>query len=647
MSDPSDGAAPILFLVPARGGSKRVPGKNLRLVGGMPLVARAIRTGLAAAAALGGSDAGHRVLCSTDDEAIAEVAAAWGGEVLRRPAGLATDTATSVAVALHALDAADAEAAAAGRPPFGTLVLLQPTSPLTEAGDVIDAVARHWAAGGCSVTSVAPSHPATWHQVLGEDGSLSPATGAATGDLLLAGAFYVVTAAELRESGRLVQPGRTLGVTVPAERGIDIDTEMDLLLARTLVSSRADEPTGSRRVEPGDGGDVRVVTVLSTGRQDWGILHSTCEAIRSHPGLELDLVIGGMHLSPRHGMTVDLVREDGFEPDALAGWLPVDSSEADPAAAVQSASALTSVARHLARRQPDAIVLAGDRFETLAAAIAATLASVPIVHLHGGEQTLGAFDDAMRHAITKLAHLHLVSNEEHAARVMAMGEDPSAVRIVGTPGLDAVTRRDLPDREEIAAYLGLPLEPPVVIVTVHPTTLDADPASAARAVAAAMRSVPATYVVTLPNVDPGAVEVAAIMSTAAAACGGVAVRAMGERRYWGLLRIADAMLGNSSSGIAEAPAAGLPVVNVGDRQAGRHRPGRVEDVPADPTATAAALRSVLARAYRPAMPEPDFAVPPGLAGARVADIIAAWDPPRPPRKAPIEVTHFAAPRGDR
>jgi UDP-hydrolysing UDP-N-acetyl-D-glucosamine 2-epimerase len=236
-----------------------------------------------------------------------------------------------------------------------------------------------------------------------------------------------------------------------------------------------------------------------------------------------------------------------------------------------------------------------------------------------------------------MSHLHLVSNEEHARRVMAMGEEPGSVHIVGMPSLDGAFRSDLPDRAALSVDLGLPLTPPVVIVTVHPATLDADPVSAARAVAGAMAEVPATYVLTLPNVDPGGDGVAQVMLAAATGPDRVAVRALGERRYWGLMRLADAMLGNSSSGVAEAPAVRLPVVNVGDRQAGRHRQGEVVDVAADPAEVAAALRRVLDPGYRATMPEPDQPLPDGRAGERVAHIIAEWHPSRPPRKPPMLV----------
>lgn len=379
--------------------------------------------------------------------------------------------------------------------------------------------------------------------------------------------------------------------------------------------------------------DPRTITVLTTGRQDWGILRSVCVALAATPSLRLDLVAGGMHLSARYGRTIDLVRADGFDPAGLA-W--VDDDATAPADE-QAGRALAAVGAHLRAIRSDALVIVGDRLETAAAALAATVDRVPIVHLHGGEQTEGAFDDALRHAITKLAHLHLTSDEVYARRVIAMGEDPAAVHVVGAPGLDAADRPDLADRAMLAAHLGLELVAPVVIVTVHPTTLDADEAGAARAVAAAMDAVPATYVITMPNVDPGGSEVAAIMRAAADRPRRVAVAALGERRYWGLLKIADAMLGNSSSGLIEAPVVRLPVVNVGDRQAGRRRYGNVVDVAADPTSVAIALRHALAPGTREGLVLDGPAMADGRAGERVARIIEGWHPSRPPRKPPIPV----------
>jgi UDP-hydrolysing UDP-N-acetyl-D-glucosamine 2-epimerase len=382
---------------------------------------------------------------------------------------------------------------------------------------------------------------------------------------------------------------------------------------------------------------VRTIAVLTTGRQDWGILRTPCLAIRREPGLRLALAAGGMHRSPAHGRTIDIVRAEGFEPDALDPWLPLEAGVPDPAPEEQAAGALRAVGAWLRVQRPDALLLVGDRLETAAAALAATLAAVPIAHLHGGEQTLGAFDDALRHAITKLAHLHLVSHEEHARRVIAMGEDPASVHVVGAPGLDNLHRDDLPARDELEARLGIRLEPPVVVVTVHPATLDPDPAGAARAVAQAMDTVPATYVVTLPNADPGGDEVGAVMTAAGTGPARCVTAALGERRYWGLLRLADAVLGNSSSALIEAPALRLPAVDVGDRQAGRRREANVIGAPAAGDAVAAALRQALDPRFRAALPPLDPFLADGMAGERVARIIAGWHPSTPPRKPPVRI----------
>jgi UDP-hydrolysing UDP-N-acetyl-D-glucosamine 2-epimerase len=387
-------------------------------------------------------------------------------------------------------------------------------------------------------------------------------------------------------------------------------------------------PSGGERA-------TRVIAVLTTGRQDWGILRSTCVAIRATDGLELRLLAGGMHLSAAHGSTVRLLRDDGFAPNVEIAWID------DPAtqAAHQAGAALERIGEDLAAHRPDAIVLAGDRFETAAAALAATLARVPIVHLHGGEQTLGAFDDALRHAITKLSHLHLVSEPEHAARVIALGEDPATVHVVGAPGLDNADRPDLPDRAALAADLGISLEPPVVIVTLHPETLGTGPDGLSDAVITAMDTIPATYVVTLPNSDPDADRIRTrLLDATAGHPRRVAVEALGERRFWGLLRTADAMLGNSSSAIVEAPAVGLPAVNVGDRQRGRHRGSNVIDAAPDGSAVTAALARALDPATRKAALEGRPPLADGRVGERIARIIAAWEPPVPPRKAPIDVT---------
>jgi UDP-N-acetylglucosamine 2-epimerase (non-hydrolysing)/GDP/UDP-N,N'-diacetylbacillosamine 2-epimerase (hydrolysing) len=369
----------------------------------------------------------------------------------------------------------------------------------------------------------------------------------------------------------------------------------------------------------------RRLAVLTTGRQDYGILRSTILLLRRTPGFEVAVWAGGMHLQPRFGEPLVALHRDDVP---VARELPFLAEPPDPIA--DTAAALAQVADALAADRPDALLLMGDRAETLAAGLAATIARVPIVHLHGGEESEGAIDNACRHALTKLSHLHLVSHRFHAERVIRMGEDPSCVVVVGAPALDHLYRDDLPGRDELGAELGLSLEPPVVLVTVHPATLGAPAREEVAAVAAAMARVPATYVVTAPNADEGGAEIADYWRGWITGRSRVTlVEALGDRRYWAMLRLVDAVLGNSSSGIIEAPALGVPVVNVGDRQRGRFRFGPVADVPAAEQAISAALGKALATGRR----EPsDGGYPPPPVAPRIVDALRRWRIPRPPRK---------------
>lgn len=340
-------------------------------------------------------------------------------------------------------------------------------------------------------------------------------------------------------------------------------------------------------------------------------------------------MVGGMHNSPRFGLTRRMIEEDGFTPSEVLSWI-TDEGASAPA---QAGAALSLVGDALDRLRPDALLLVGDRFETAAAALAATLAGVPIVHLHGGEETEGALDNAFRHAITKLSHLHLVSHEEHAARVIGMGEDPGTVHVVGAPGLDNLHREDLAQREELESVLDLHLEPPVVLVTLHPATAAGDPAAEAAAVIGAMERVTATYVVTLPNTDPGNESVRAALLATSRGPRRSAVEALGERRFWGLMKLADAMLGNSSAALIEAPALALPAVNVGDRQRGRLRGGNVLDAPAETSAITLALERALEPTFRRSLAATASPYGDGRAGQRIVAILSAWRPPRPPIKS--------------
>jgi UDP-hydrolysing UDP-N-acetyl-D-glucosamine 2-epimerase len=361
------------------------------------------------------------------------------------------------------------------------------------------------------------------------------------------------------------------------------------------------------------------IAILTTGRQDYGIIRSTIHLLRKSEDFDVAVWVGGMHLSPRFGKSVELVRADDIQPDR-----ELDFISEPPDAAADTARALAQVADALRADRPDALMLIGDRSETLAAGMAAVLVGVPIVHVHGGEESQGATDNLWRHALTKLSQLHLVSHADHAARVLQMGEDPSTVFVVGAPGLDNAFREDLPTKADIERELGHGLSDPLVIVTVQPAPIGTDPRSEVTAVAEAMAQVDATYLVTQPNADEGGTVIREFWRKWAHGRDNVVVvDALGEARYWSLLREARAVLGNSSSGIIEAPFLGVPVVNVGDRQKGRMRYGNVADVPVDSDRITRALRDAL-KAGRQKSPQARYMN--GPAAPRIADVLRGWHP---------------------
>jgi UDP-hydrolysing UDP-N-acetyl-D-glucosamine 2-epimerase len=335
-----------------------------------------------------------------------------------------------------------------------------------------------------------------------------------------------------------------------------------------------------------------------------------------------------MHLSKRFGQTEFDLHADGFEADESLVWMDDDEGTS---ALEQAGHALPAVGRALERLAPEAILMVGDRFETAAAALAATLQRVPIVHLHGGEETSGSMDNAFRHAITQLAQLHLVSHAVHRERVISMAVDPLNVHVVGAPGLDNLFRTDLPSPTELSRQLGIELSGPVVVVTLHPTTASSIPRSAeVSALCEAMDSVDATYVITLPNTDPGHEVIRETLLRAAKKPRRVAVDALGSRSYWGLLKAADAMLGNSSSAIIEGSALGLPAVNIGDRQKGRLRGENAIDVGVEPVAISTALRQALSPETRRACKTLHGPFGHGDSAGLIVGILRAWRPPFSP-----------------
>jgi UDP-hydrolysing UDP-N-acetyl-D-glucosamine 2-epimerase len=367
----------------------------------------------------------------------------------------------------------------------------------------------------------------------------------------------------------------------------------------------------------------RRICVITSGRADYGLLHWPMRAIAEAPDLALQLLVTGTHLDPRSGETVHQIEADGFAIDArVAAAFDQDTPQAKARAA---ATVLAGCADAFGRLQPDLVLLLGDRFEILACAQAAVLCDTPIAHLSGGDVTQGAFDDGLRHAVTKLSHVHLVTHARAARRVIQMGEEPSRVHVVGNPGLDALTRAPLMDRAALERALGAPLGRRNLLVTVHPVTLASDKGlSEARALFAALSDLPrdTTLWLTRPNADPGHEALNQAIDAWSQSRGNVQVRTSLGPAYLSLMAVADAVVGNSSSGLTEAPSVGTPTVDVGDRQKGRTAGDTVVHAPGDADAIRAALDRALALdAAGAANPYGD-----GRSSPRIVNILRALPP---------------------
>ncbi len=324
---------------------------------------------------------------------------------------------------------------------------------------------------------------------------------------------------------------------------------------------------------------ARRIGVVTVGRSDYGHLRPVLAAIRRATDLELVLLVAGMHLAPEFGLTVREIEADRLPIAERIAML--EGRDTPEALAAATGRGVAGFGAAFARQRLDLLVVLGDRFEMLAAAVAALPFVLPVAHIHGGEASEGAMDNQIRHAITKLAHLHFASAEPHARRIAAMGEEPWRIHTVGAPGLDRLVDLEALSREALARELDLPADGPWLLVTFHPVTLEpGDTAAHIDELLAALEKTDGTLVMSYPNADTSGRLIVDRLEEFAARhprrCR--LARNLGDRLYLSLLRHADLMIGNSSSGLIEAPSVGLPVVNVGARQRGRLRGTNVIDV---------------------------------------------------------------------
>jgi len=323
---------------------------------------------------------------------------------------------------------------------------------------------------------------------------------------------------------------------------------------------------------------MRTIGVITVARSDYGIYQPVLQRIQEDPDLRLRLIVTGMHLSPEFGLTVRTIEQDGFEIGERIEMLL--SSDTPEGIAKSMGLGTIGFAQAYARLRPDILLVLGDRFEMHAAVVAALPFKIPVAHIHGGESTEGAIDEAIRHSITKMSHLHFVATEAYAQRVIQMGEEPWRVVVSGAPSLDNLHRIHLLSREELEEQYELDLKDPLLLVTYHPVTLEYEQTEMQmRELLAALEGVDATLIFTYPNADIcGRLIIQMIREFTAERQQAQLVVNFGTQGYFSMMKHAAAMVGNSSSGIIEAASFKLPVVNVGSRQRGRVRGKNVIDV---------------------------------------------------------------------
>lgn len=379
---------------------------------------------------------------------------------------------------------------------------------------------------------------------------------------------------------------------------------------------------------------MRILSI-SSGRADVGILAPVWRALAGCADVDLHVMLTGAHISDDSAVRALLPRS------ATSHTVGADMGGRGGADASEAMARIADATGRLgARLAPDRALLVGDRLDMLPVAMGLVPLNIPLVHLHGGELTYGAVDDRVRHAMTKLSHLHCTATVEAAERIARMGEEAWRIRITGAPGLDSLLEAPVMERAAFSRAMGLESVDGLRLVTVHPETNAAEPLAALDATLAALDATPGPSLVTAPNADPGSVEARRRIDIFLARHGrAVFFETLGPALYANALRHAAVMVGNSSSGVVEAGLFGLPVINVGGRQEGRQRGANVQDCPAEESAVEHMLRMAPTR-MAPSCPYGD-----GHAGPRVAAVLVEANDTQHLlyKRVVTESPHFTAP----
>lgn len=348
---------------------------------------------------------------------------------------------------------------------------------------------------------------------------------------------------------------------------------------------------------------MKKICVVTGTRAEYGLLRWVMEGIRQSTVLDLQLIATGMHLSPEFGLTVSAIEDDGFHVDRKVEMLL--SSDTPVGVTKSMGLGMIGFADALAELKPDMLLVLGDRYELLAAAAAAMIARIPIAHLHGGETTEGNFDEAIRHSITKMSHLHFVAADEYRRRVIQLGEDPKRVFNVGGLGIDNILRLKLLNRNELEAELNFKFLSSNLLITFHPATLEYNTsAHQMDELLAALDELDETGLIfTMPNADTeGRILFRRIEDFCRLHPYSRAYTSLGQLRYLSCIQQVDGVVGNSSSGLIEVPSFKKGTINIGDRQRGRLRAVSVIDCEPNRQAITAALSHLFSSEFQNQLP---------------------------------------------
>ncbi len=344
---------------------------------------------------------------------------------------------------------------------------------------------------------------------------------------------------------------------------------------------------------------IRKICVVSGSRADYGHLQSLMRACALDSSIDLQMIVTGSHLAKEQGQTYRQIQKDGFKIHAKVNISKFDDSAVGITKRI--GLACHGFGDAFARLSPDIVVVFGDRYEILAATIAAYVGKLIIAHLHGGELSEGALDEGFRHAITKMAHVHFAATENYRRRIVQLGEQPKNVFNFGAPGLDALRSMKLLSKDALSSELKFDLKGRCAIVTFHPETLDRGLSrKQLDGILTAIGAFDLKVIFTKANMDPQALQ---INKALAEFCKKNPLRYrlvdnLGVQKYWSCLASFDLMIGNSSSGIIEAPSFRLPVINVGDRQKGRIRSCNIIDVPIKTFDIRKAIAKALSKSFK-------------------------------------------------